>query len=650
MTLSGFFIIFKGVMTKNYDGMSAEAFITLFDAIEAALYVTDMETDELLFMNRAFLVQNDLEESAVGKPCYEVIQLRDARCPFCPKFHLARAPKDYVHWESPSPITGRMFSRTDCLIAWSGGKTVHLQHAVDITALKKTEAQLLEAKAAAEKANKGKSDFLASTSHELRTPLNAIIGLSEVELRDDHNESTRANLEKIYSAGKMLLSIINDILDLSKIEAGRLELVPGDYNLADLAGETLSLNMVRIGSKPIEFRFDIDEKLPSRLTGDDIRVKQIFSNLLSNAIKYTKSGSVDFNLWGEYHGDEFYLCAKVKDTGIGIRDEDIKQLFGEYSQVDLKSNRGIEGTGLGLSICLRLARMMDGGITVESEYGKGSEFTVKLRQKVANPEPLGEETAAMLRAFRFSGHSRTVKKIIYTPMPQGKVLVVDDVQTNIDVALAMMEDYGLKADSALSGEEALGKIRAGKEYDLILMDHLMSGKDGITTLAEIRALGGDYAAKVPVVALTANAIAGADKLYLSSGFAAFLTKPIDAEKLDAILRTYVPHQSIDGFDYAAGLARFNGNEATYRKILASFTANLPAHLEKLQAAFDAGDAKTYDITVHGIKSSCQGVGAVKAGESALELETLAKSGALDPEKHRSFVEYVRDLLEKLKGL
>ncbi|MDR1351920.1 MAG: PAS domain-containing protein, partial [Treponema sp.] len=329
--------------------------------------------------------------------------------------------------------------------------------------------ETLRAKEAAEAASRAKSAFLATMSHEIRTPLNAIIGLSEIQLQNDLPDDTRTDLEKIYNSGSTLLGIINDILDISKIEAGNLELIPVEYDAPSLINDTVQLNIVRIGSKPITFKLNIDDTIPARLFGDELRVKQVLNNILSNAFKYTKAGTVALQIRWEKQGGDACMIFAVSDSGQGIRKEDIGKLFSEYSQLNTKANRKIEGTGLGLSITKRLVELMGGTISVESEYGWGTTFTVRVRQGLVDERPIGKEVAENLMSFRLiETRSSRGKNLVRARMPYGKVLVVDDVATNLDVARGLMLPYGLTIDCVLSGPEAIEKIRKEEvKYDAV---------------------------------------------------------------------------------------------------------------------------------------------------------------------------------------
>ena len=393
-------------------------------------------------------------------------------------------------------------------------------------------------------ASRAKSRFLANMSHEIRTPLNAVIGLSEIELNGELPKSSRKNIVQIYQSGSSLLGIINDILDISKIEAGGFELVMKEFETASMISDTVNLNKVRIGSKPIIFILDIRGDFPGKLLGDELRVKQILNNLLSNAIKFTKEGSVTLCADWEKSQDKAKLRFTVKDSGRGIRPEDIGKLFSSYTQLDTQVNRNIEGTGLGLMITKELAEMMGGSISVESEYGRGSAFSVELFLGLVDSSSLGEEIAESLRSFR---HVKAEKNhgMIRSRMPHGRVLVVDDMRVNLVVARGLLEPYGLHIDTAQSGQEAIELIKASAGgYDLVFMDHMMPGMDGIEAVKIIRAWESERglsegSSGIPIIALTANALVGNQEMFLSNGFNGFIPKPIDLAQLDEALNKWV---------------------------------------------------------------------------------------------------------------
>ncbi|MCL1964344.1 MAG: ATP-binding protein, partial [Firmicutes bacterium] len=407
--------------------------------------------------------------------------------------------------------------------------------------------RLEELQEEANMALEAKSRFLANMSHEMRTPLNEVIGLSELILIDDESlRYGRENLQKISNAGCTLLSIVNDILDISKIESGNFTLMPVEYDMASLLNDTITLYSIRKGEKPIAFHLDITEDLPSRVLGDDLRVKQILNNLLSNAFKYTREGNVTLRVRHTISCDaDVWLDITVVDTGIGIRKEDLPQLFSDYAQVDVNAHRKIAGTGLGLAITRSLVLAMEGDIAVESEYGKGSTFRVRIRQGYVSKAVLTSAMAENLRTFRYIDTRRSVgDKIIRPDMSYARVLVVDDMQTNLDVAIGMMHSYKMQVDGVTSGTCAIERIARGTPvYDAIFMDHMMPELDGVQAIQAIRAIHTEYAKTIPIIALTANAIAGNEQMFLSFGFQAFLSKPIDILQLDAVIRRWIRNKS-----------------------------------------------------------------------------------------------------------
>ncbi|MDR2150188.1 MAG: response regulator [Spirochaetaceae bacterium] len=408
------------------------------------------------------------------------------------------------------------------------------------TDLEKTVTELEKQTQAALAASQSKTTFLATMSHEIRTPLNAVIGLTDIELRKTLPAETFNNLKKIRVSGTNLLGIINDILDISKIESHNFELVQSEYCTSSLINDTVQLNILRIGNKPITFDLTIDETLPVKLYGDELRIKQIFNNLLSNAFKYTKEGTVSMNVSHTVKGNETLLSMSVKDTGIGIRSGDLERLFSDYTQVDLRAHHAIEGTGLGLSISKRLVELMEGIISVTSEYGRGSCFTVTFPQSIVDSTGIGKKTVESIRHFQWT-EEKQEKIETYTQMPDRRVLVVDDVEINLEVAKGIMEVYGFTIDCVTSGRQAIDLIQSAEQhYDAVFMDHMMPEMDGIEATQYIRQkIGTDYARTVPIIALTANALIGNEDNFLANGFTAFLSKPLDPHQLDEVVNKYV---------------------------------------------------------------------------------------------------------------
>jgi signal transduction histidine kinase len=404
-----------------------------------------------------------------------------------------------------------------------------------------------------EMASEAKSRFIANMSHEMRTPMNVIVGLTDLMLEEDNiSGKVKEDLEKINTAGNTLMGLINDVLDISKVEAGKMDLSPVEYDVPSLLNDIITLNIVRIGEKAITFKLDIGDTLPKTLLGDDLRIKQVLNNLLSNAFKYTETGTVTLSVSSHFEGTPtsspdplfVWVTFSIIDTGMGIREEDIKKLFSDYNQVDTRANRKIEGTGLGLSITKKFVEMMDGEITVESEYGKGTTFRARIRQGFVTETPIAKETVENLRGFRYTDKKKRAQgKVVRADLSYAKVLVVDDFPMNIDVAAGMLRKYKMQVDCAMSGQEAVDRIKAGDPvYDAVFMDHMMPGMDGVEATKLIRSLGTEYVEKLPVIALTANAVSGSEQMFLDNGFNAFLPKPFNAVTLDAVVLRWVKNK------------------------------------------------------------------------------------------------------------
>jgi len=522
----------------------------------------------------------------------------------------------------------------------------------------RNEARIAEkAKINAINANASKTKFLATISHEIRTPMNAIIGFSEIELLKEETPTEIKNtFRKIHNSGYMLLGIINDILDLSKIETGKFEIVPINYDTASLINDTVQLNLMRIGSKPIEFTLKVAENLPAKLFGDELRIKQILNNLLSNAIKYTKEGQVNISFALTPRDKEtINLVITVSDTGQGMTKEQVDHLFDEYSRFNMELNRTIEGTGLGMSITKRLVEMMDGKIIVESEPGKGSVFTVRVAQTLTGSEALGKELAENLQSLRFSGESQ-LKEIqkVREYMPYGSVLVVDDVETNLTVAMGLMAPYGLKIELLASGIEALERIKEGNVYDVVFMDHMMPEMDGIETTKKIRETG--YTK--PIIALTANAVAGQANMFLETGFDDFISKPIDIRQLNKVLKTWIrdkaPPEVVEKAKQEQGTDK-DVIPQTKIDLLSVFAKDTKKILPIIESTLESiaktteEDLRGFTIKIHAMKSALANINEKEASNLAAELEKAGKEqnrNKIEAETP-AFLAKLKDIIENI---
>ncbi len=387
---------------------------------------------------------------------------------------------------------------------------------------------------------RSKDAFFANMSHEIRTPINTIIGLNEMILREDISDEIAENAINIQNASKMLLTTINDILDLSKLESGKMEIIPAQYEISAMFSNLVNLIWIRAHQKELEFKVDIDPELPSMLYGDEVRIKQIITNFLTNAVKYTEKGSVTLAAKAERTApDEILLRVSVSDTGMGIRKEDLDHLFSSFRRVDERENRNIEGTGLGLNISRQLAEMMGGRLYVDSIYRQGSTFTLEVKQRIVNVRPIGTINFAAQKQLS----QRARYKQSFTA-PDANILVVDDNEMNRMVAVKLLRGTGMTVETAASGRECLQKT-AEKAYHVILMDHMMPDMDGEETMKAVRSQAKGYCQKVPILALTANVMTNAEQVYRDMGFDGYLAKPINSALLEASLLKYLPPELVE---------------------------------------------------------------------------------------------------------
>ena len=642
----------------------------------------------------------------------------------------------------------------------------------------KDVTEFYEMKEKAEEAGRAKTHFLANMSHEIRTPMNAIAGMVELIMREDISDTVRENVYNIKSASTNLLGIINDILDISKVESGKIELVEDEYEFASIVNDITNMAIVRIDEKDIDFLVEVDPNTPYKLYGDEIRLRQIIINLVNNAIKFTKSGFVKLKIESLSSDNNMVnLKVAVEDSGVGIKSNDLDKLFESFKQVDTRRNRDIEGTGLGLAISKSLIELMGGSINVESEYGKGSTFSFTLTQKITNYEGFAkiskdkinkniliyEESKNYRNSLQYTFNSLGIRSdycesrnelmnllnnkvydYIFAPLsiiesykdyilninkntkliimldrgevyqiienttaiqkplyslpiasilndenisllyakdcnenyasfiaPEAKILIVDDNAVNLKVACGFMSQYEMQIDTALSGYEAL-KMVTNKKYDLIFMDHMMPEMDGLDTTKAIRSIKGDYYKNVPIVALTANAISGAKEMFLSNSMNDFLSKPIDAKKLNNILKRWINDDLKKSLDEKCEIINCNNFKKSieldlscidYKSSMSKNRLDINSYIDILKIFYNEGkekiknldyyykeELKRYTIEVHAIKSSAASIGAYSLSEKARILEDACKNSDILTVRnnHNDFIKQYNFILEDIE--
>ncbi len=485
-------------------------------------------------------------------------------------------------------------------------------------------------------ANRSKNAFIANISHEIRTPMNAISGFAELLLQLNASEEVNEYASEIKSASSNLLAIINDLLDISKIESGHMELVPVPYFLHYLFTDIESVMSIPTGKKGIGFHINANPELPCKLYGDIVRIRQILTNICNNAVKFTNEGYVELSAtYSETDDpDTVMMEFRIRDTGIGIRKDDLELIFDKFRQVDMRLNRNVEGSGLGLSICRQLTALMEGTIEVDSVYGEGTTFTVRIPQKVLDRNKLSNYLV-------YHKQEEKKKSVIYAP--SAKVLVVDDNPVNIKILRGLLLHYEIDADTSLSGEEAVQKA-GSNTYDLVLMDHMMPGMNGEEALNAIRDLPDEDRSSVPVIAVTANAIRGMRDEFLRKGFTDYLSKPVETDKLEQILKDHLPPNlfvaleeeeeeeeetlelEIEGIDVDSGLAKSDGNAKLYKEVLEIFVEYGPDKADEIEVFARKRDYENYVIAVHSLKSVAANIGAHQLFTMAKIHEFAGKSG------------------------
>lgn len=542
---------------------------------------------------------------------------------------------------------------------------------------KQLQVRLKQKAEEAETAANSKSAFLANISHEIRTPLNAILGMNELVLRESRQPHIKEYAMYIKNSGKSLLTIISDILDLSKIESGKVYLVNENYSLSSLVEDVERSIQKRIMEKGLELKIYVEPELHENLKGDEVRIKQIIMNLLTNAVKYTEKGEVRLYITGTVVENKQDLTIEVSDTGIGMRSEDMGKLFTNFERLDLKRNRSVEGTGLGLPITKNLLVAMGGDITVSSVYGEGSTFTATVGQEIVNEEQIGD--------YRKKYKEKLHHEVCYHESfhaEDARILVVDDNEVNLKIVVGLAKNTKLQIDTALSAAEGLKLIRQ-HSYQLLLIDHMMPEMDGIEMLQHVKTMDGGIYKDIPAVAITANALSGAKQTYLDAGFCGYLLKPIDPERFEQIIKDNLPQEyvtecedgngdtategqetdgtsdpkqaeewSIPGIDIAKALSYIGGSRELYISLLQTYLDGSEERIRKLEECKNKEDIFNYDITIHGLKGISASIGADSMAVAAAGLEEACK----DPQtamtyiqmNHDQAVSRYRELLEQIK--
>ena len=518
----------------------------------------------------------------------------------------------------------------------------------------------------AEAANMAKSSFLANMSHEIRTPINAILGMNEMILREEKDPAIRGYAGNIQASGNSLLSIVSDVLDISKIESGKLEIIPVDYEVNSLISDCCNMAAGRAKAKELELLVECADNVPMKLCGDETHIRQIIVNLLTNAVKYTEKGTVKLIVSGRFTDGGFVLKVDVSDTGIGIAEENLPQLFTQFQRFDLQRNRNIEGTGLGLSIVKRLCDLMSGTITARSVLGSGSTFTVELPQKVVDSTPCGGVNLNYSAGADHEYHHSF-------EAPEAKILAVDDLPVNLLVIANLLKETRIKIDTAGSGRECMDKCSQQK-YDLILMDHMMPEMDGVLTFEKLHGDKSSPNFETPVIMLTANALAGMREQYMDVGFADYVSKPVRGAKLEEAIRRNLPESLIkpaspeipaeavstepSGFaDICSAVPELNVNAALQyccgsaellNDLLHDFTEN--DHFSDLKAAFEEKRWEDYRRHAHSLKSTSLMIGLTGLSERARASELALKGGCTEFAElnHDSLIEEYSALLGKIK--
>lgn len=507
-------------------------------------------------------------------------------------------------------------------------------------------SKLFMQKNKSEQDSKAKNEYLANMAHDIRTPINTVLGMNEMILRENTNVEVNEYANNIKRASNILVELVNDILDISKIESGNMELLEDSYEVGELLNDVITVIKDKCKKKNLQFVVNIDKSIPYQLYGDVNKIKQVLLNLLTNAVKYTQSGTVTFEItvMNRNGSDNVELYVSVTDTGSGIQPENLNSIFSSFKRIDEIRNTKIEGTGLGLNIVYNLLKLMKSKIEVQSEYGIGSKFYFLLDQKIVNNRPIGE----YLDSFNSQINRKNNYKVGFIA-PEARILVVDDNEMNLLVASKLLKDTQMKIDIVSSGFGCLAKINE-KKYNLILMDIKMPELDGVETLRRIRG-GNSINVDTPVIALTADVVAGVKEKYLKEGFIDYIAKPIDAKKFESKVGSYIPKRLcrvVKGnsdkivnnnnlINMAQGLEFCSNDREMYDEILSTYLQNGLENMKNIMLAYGNEDWTNYSIYIHSLKSTSLTIGAEKLSSLAKQLEEAANKGDIQ------FIAYNNDI-------
>ncbi len=611
-----------------------------------------VSTSMLIYDNNKVLVQASEEavrflglEGKKGQtlPLTELFKIKEDELPMW--------EADQASFEAPARGSGK-----HCLVTMHvmrdvfGEKTGNLVSVYDATERHEFTEELQRERKRADEANNAKSEFLARMSHEIRTPINTVLGMNEMIKRESLDRQILHYSSNIEAAGETLLSIINDILDVSKVEAGQMKIVCAEYETRTMFESLIDMFALRAADKGLEFETDIDPKIPARLYGDEVRVNQILVNLLSNAVKYTEKGKVLLKATGRVHSNKCELTLSVEDTGIGISEEDQERLFDPFARFDEARNRGIEGTGLGLSIVNSLCGLMNAQIDLESKLGEGSTFTIIIDQDIIDPKAVGIISVSEGRDRQVGDYKPSFTAV------DANILVVDDNRMNLEVIRGLLKRTKVTVDTAISGEECIDMLRR-KHYDIVFIDHMMPVMDGIETLARIRELapGENKSENAKYIMMTANALKGAREFYVAHGYDDYLSKPVEAVKLERMVASYLPERMIDsendpditvitdeddriekvaailkefGVDMRKGL-EYTGDYDGYADTARSYMESYVDEKKDLEKLRSQRDIENYRILIHGIKSNARTLGYDELFEYAYSQEMACANGVFD---------------------